>query len=69
MRLRIPAGTRTGKTFRVPKRGVATAKAQGDLLVTVEVSVPTELSDEQRALLEKFRDNGPDENPRAHLGV
>jgi molecular chaperone DnaJ len=69
VRLRIPSGTRTGKTFRVPKRGVETAKARGDLLVTVEVSVPTNLTDEQRALLEKFRDNGPDESPRAHLGV
>ncbi len=69
VRLKIPAGTRTGKTFRVTGRGVATSKATGDLMVTVEVSVPTNLTDEQRELLTKFRDNGPDDNPRAHLGV
>ncbi len=69
VRLRIPAGTKTGKTFRVPKRGVDTAKGHGDLLVTVDITVPRDLTDEQKTLLEKFRDNGPDENPRAHLGV
>lgn len=69
VRLKIPPGTRTGKTFRVSGRGVETAKGTGDLLVTVEVSIPTNLTDEQRELLTKFRDNGPDENPRAHLGV
>ncbi|MDJ0961141.1 MAG: DnaJ C-terminal domain-containing protein [Acidimicrobiia bacterium] len=67
--LRIPPGTPSGKTFRVSGKGVATPKGTGDLLVTVEVAVPTALTDEQRQLLEKFRDNGPDENPRSHLGV
>lgn len=69
VRLRIPAGTRPGKTFRVSGRGVETSDSRGDLLVTIEVAVPTHLTDEQRSLLEKFRDNGPKENPRAHLGV
>ncbi len=67
--LRIPPGTQTGKTFRVSGKGVTTAKGLGDLMVTVEVVVPTQLTDEQRQLLEKFRDNGPDDDPRAHLGV
>ena len=69
VRLRIPAGTKTGKRFRVSQRGVEMAKDRGDLLVTVEVTVPIKLTDEQRALLEKLRDNGLDDNPRAHLGV
>ena len=69
VRLRIPAGTRTGKTFRVGERGVATTKARGDLLVTVDVTVPTNLTEKQRDLLEELRDNGFDNNPRAHLGV
>ncbi|HSF84496.1 MAG TPA: DnaJ C-terminal domain-containing protein [Acidimicrobiia bacterium] len=69
VRLRIPAGTPTGKTFRVREKGVSTSKETGDLLVTVEVAVPTDLTDEQRSLLEKLRDNGPAENPRSHLGV
>jgi molecular chaperone DnaJ len=67
--LRIPPGTPTGKTFRVGGKGVTTPKGTGDLLVTVEVVVPRTVTDEQRELLEKFRDNGPDDDPRAHLGV
>ncbi|HEX6596888.1 MAG TPA: molecular chaperone DnaJ, partial [Acidimicrobiales bacterium] len=39
--LKIPPGTRSGRTFRVRGRGVANAKTVGDLLVTVEVAVPT----------------------------
>lgn len=66
--LKIPPGTRSGRTFRVKGRGVPTAKATGDLLVTVEVSVPQTLSDEQRAAVEALRDVlGP--SPREHLGV
>lgn len=52
--LRIPAGTPSGRTFRVKGRGVPAGKkaAAGDLLVTVEVDVPAELTDEQRAAVE-----------------
>ncbi len=69
VRLRIPAGTPNGKTFRVRGKGVKTNKTTGDLLVTVEVAVPKELSDEERALLEKLRDQGASQSPRSHLGV
>ena len=70
VKLRIPAGTPHGKTFRAQGRGVTGSDGEaGDLLVTVEVEVPTGLTDEQKKLLEKFRDNGPHDNPRAHLGV
>lgn len=70
VKLRIPAGTPNGKTFRVQGRGVSNGKGtSGDLLVSVELTVPTDLTEEQRALLEKFRDNGPEDDPRAHLGV
>jgi len=52
--LRIPAGTPSGRTFRVRGRGVPAGKkaAAGDLLVTVDVDVPAELTDEQRAAVE-----------------
>ena len=52
--LRIPAGTPSGRTFRVRERGVPGDRrnAAGDLLVTVEVDVPDELTDEQRAAVE-----------------
>lgn len=70
VRLRIPAGTQTGKTFRVRGKGVEDANGeQGDLLVTVSVTVPEQLTDEGKELLQQFRLKNPHENPRSHLGV
>jgi molecular chaperone DnaJ len=54
--LRIPPGTPSGRTFRIRGAGVETTKATGNLLVTVEVMVPTELTDEQREALAGFAD-------------
>jgi molecular chaperone DnaJ len=69
--LKIPAGTASGRTFRVrgrgvPKRGGHGAVAAGDLLVTVEVAVPKSLSAEAREALEKYAAAQPDD-PRPHL--
>lgn len=53
--LKIPAGTESGRTFRVKGRGAPTAGGgRGDLLVTVDVVVPRKLSRTQRKLLEEF---------------
>ena len=66
--IKVPAGTPSGKVLRVKGRGVETAKATGDLLVTVEVVVPTELDDAQRSAVEALASATPG-SPRAHLGV
>ena len=50
--LRLPPGTPSGKTFRVRGRGVKTRRGTGDLLVTVEITVPTEVSAAERAAIE-----------------
>ncbi len=47
--LKVPAGTRSGRTFRVRGRGVHAPGGAGDLLVTVDVAVPTRLSAEEKA--------------------
>ena len=45
--LRIPPGTPNGRTFRVRGKGVRRSDGtQGDLLVKVDVQVPTELTDD-----------------------
>jgi molecular chaperone DnaJ len=68
--LRVPPGTPTGKTFRVKGRGVPShgRSGTGDLLVTVEVTVPQKLTDEQRAAVEQLARLSTEE-PRAHLEV
>ena len=63
VKIRIPPGTVSGKTFRLKGRGGA-----GDLLVTVAVAVPQELSTQQRDAVEAFAEATTD-SPRAHLGV
>jgi len=65
--IRVPAGTQTGRTFRVRGRGMPTPKATGDLMVTIEVNVPTELSDEERAAIEALA-AAQDAAPGADLG-
>ena len=52
--LRVPAGTASGKKFRVRGAGVAKRDNTGDLIVTVEVQIPQRLSDEAREALEAF---------------
>ena len=66
VKVRIPAGTRPGRTFRVKGRGVATAKGTGDLMVGVEVAVPAKLSKEERAAIEALA-AAATESPRQHL--
>jgi len=68
-RIKIPAGTPNAKTFKVTGKGVETSKGTGDLLVTVEVVIPRNLSDQERAFLEEYQAEAAGDNPRAHLGV
>jgi molecular chaperone DnaJ len=68
VKVRIPAGTPTGRTLRVKGRGVVTASATGDLLVTVEVAVPVKLSEAERAAVEALA-AAATESPRDHLRV
>ena len=61
--LKIPAGTKTGRTFRVRGRGVP---GKGDLLATVEVAVPQRVSKEAEKALQAYAAAAP-EDPRAHF--
>lgn len=65
--VRIPPGTPTGRTFRVKGRGVPAKAGAGDLLVTIEVAVPTKLTAAQRKAVEELAALTADESPRAHL--
>jgi molecular chaperone DnaJ len=52
--LKIPAGTQPGRKFRIRGEGIARGERRGDQLVTVQVTLPEELSPEQAELLKKF---------------
>jgi molecular chaperone DnaJ len=66
--LKIPAGTMSGKTFRVKGRGVPSAKGKaGDLLVTVEIAVPQKLTKAAREALEAYQKATSEDNLRADL--
>jgi molecular chaperone DnaJ len=67
--LKIPAGTRSGRTFRVKGHGIPAASGTGDLLVTVEVAVPQRLTDEERDAIEALASASKGESPRSHLGI
>ncbi len=59
VRLKVPAGTQSGKTFRFKEMGAPDVKHRGRtgaLLVTVEVAVPTKLSTAEREAFERLRD-------------
>jgi molecular chaperone DnaJ len=66
--LKIPAGTSNGRTFRVRGKGFRGKDGKnGDLLVTVEVAVPQNLSDEERTALQAYADLVAGDDPRKDL--
>ena len=56
--IKVPAGTATGRTFRLRGEGAAGRNGKtGDLLVTVRVQVPEKLSRAQKSLVEQLREH------------
>jgi molecular chaperone DnaJ len=58
--VRVPPGTPGGRTLRVRGKGVTTRSGHtGDLLVTVDVHVPKDMSEQARKALQEFADATP----------
>ena len=57
-KIKIPAGTQSGKQFRLRGKGMPYMRGSdfGDLYVQVNTEVPISLNKEQKELLEKFRE-------------
>ena len=53
--VRIPPGSANGQKLRVKGKGVPLSKRTGDLIVSVGIEVPTDVSNEERSLLEQLR--------------
>jgi molecular chaperone DnaJ len=71
VKLKIPAGTQSHKRFRLRNKGIAhlNGRDRGDQYVTVIVEVPSRLSAEQRALLERFASLSQESYPESQSFV
>lgn len=68
VKLRIPPGTANGRTMRVRGKGIRkTDGTFGDMMVTIKVEVPEDLSDEAKAALKAFNEASHQANPRTEL--
>jgi molecular chaperone DnaJ len=56
--IRIPAGTPSGKRFRVRGQGVKKGELRGDLIVEAEIVVPEKLTEEQEKMMREFAEAG-----------
>ncbi|MCY9786271.1 molecular chaperone DnaJ [Nocardiopsis sp. EMB25] len=66
--VKVPPGTPNGRTLRVRGKGAKRKDGTtGDMLVTIEVTVPTNVSGDAREALEKFRAATTDHDPREGL--
>ena len=57
-KVKIPAGTQSGKQFRLKGKGMPIMRGNnyGDLYIQINTEVPVSLNSEQKELLEKFRE-------------
>jgi DnaJ-class molecular chaperone len=64
--LAIPAGTNSGRTFRLKGKGLKAKSGAGDLLATVRVVLPERVDDEFKELMKSWRDKKT-YDPRGNL--
>jgi DnaJ-class molecular chaperone len=65
--LAIPAGTSSGRTFRLKGKGISAKGAAGDLLVSVRIVLPEDKDDALAELMKKWRERRP-YDPRKEMG-
>jgi len=56
--IKVPAGTKDGKTFRLKGLGINSKKGKGDLYVTIKVVRRTNLTNEEEKIINEFENNG-----------
>lgn len=56
--LKIPAGTESGKVFRISDRGIThySSRGRGDLFVEISIKIPKNPTDKQKELLKKLKE-------------
>jgi molecular chaperone DnaJ len=70
VKMPVPAGTETGKQFRLKGKGMPVLRSavQGDMYIQVEVETPKNLTRRQKELLEEFARESHDDNSPASNG-
>jgi DnaJ-class molecular chaperone len=64
--LALPAGTNSGRTFRLKGKGLKSKGGHGDLLATVRIMLPSGTDDDLAALMQQWREKKP-YNPRGDM--
>ena len=59
LEITIPAGTSSGRTFRLKGKGFPAKEGPGDLLATVRIALPEHSDPELEELMKKWRDDKP----------
>ena len=54
--VKIPPGSDTGKSLRVPQMGYESLQGMGDLYIRLTVALPKNLNDEQKELMQQLAD-------------
>lgn len=67
VKLKINPGCPNGRVLRIQGRGVDAGNTRGDLLATVEIAVPSHLSEKAKKALQDFEEQMPKDDPREDL--
>ncbi len=68
VKVKVPAGSSSGRVLRVRDRGMRKGKHRGDLLVELSIVLPPHESEELKDLTEKLGEQLGDWDPRANIG-
>jgi DnaJ-class molecular chaperone len=69
VRLRVPAGSSSGRLLRLRGRGLRDGERSGDQLVEVRIVVPTDLGDAEQALYRRLQQLAEEREAEEHEAV
>lgn len=67
VKLKIQPGTPSGRVLRIKGKGVDSGNTRGDLLATIEIAVPSFLTEKATKALEEFAAVMPQQDPRKDI--
>jgi molecular chaperone DnaJ len=58
MEVKIPEGINNGEMLRIKGKGVPTTHGRGDIIIRIEVKMPSKLSRKEKEIVEKLKEEG-----------